>query len=438
MAEPNLDSLSSELLMLVVKQLPDLRSLYNLIRASPSAYRLFGVYAAEIFETVLQSGADHEYTCNAIRIVALLRSDAVPSEINALLRPDDLPPEIHTWERFDDFYRHMTTEHRFLNPKWPEEPPLRLTSRTSAAVLGSVLVSYARNEGRMIGCLKFYLARFQPLRPSHLANEEFTWEGKFRGPNDTDHIGPWELQPEVAPFPVRDIGPPTWVEEQRVLRACWRLQIFNDLRGAVMGDRIAGWPTERLWPLQTDERAAEGLLTIGSGDRVKKYRTMEPCILGQQFQLEDELIWSVIDYVKEAEQVPGAPSPFEIQRDWPVPPRKATFWEMGFYSSAAVFFFHDVVQDNNNICLEGWYSPLQHVPWEFFRPLGFWIWCEERMLGYGLLTDPWDSPPGSEDRGFEKDAVFMAWRSVLNDEQLAEVARLNEEWRRKVLKEDWS
>jgi len=53
-------------------------------------------------------------------------------------------------------------------------------------------------------------------------------------------LSPWQdkLPNEIFHFPVRDIGPPSWVERQRVQRAFWRIQVFFDIRHALDGKRV--------------------------------------------------------------------------------------------------------------------------------------------------------------------------------------------------------
>jgi hypothetical protein len=54
--ESRLEQLSQEIFLAVVTQLPDIPSLYNLITASPAAFRLFDKHAVNITETILLDG----------------------------------------------------------------------------------------------------------------------------------------------------------------------------------------------------------------------------------------------------------------------------------------------------------------------------------------------------------------------------------------------
>jgi len=54
----------------------------------------------------------------------------------------------------------------------------------------------------------------------------------------------WEVKPEswgisvsgTVPYEAQDVGPPSWVEEYRVYRALWHLQLYSDLLDA--GDSL--------------------------------------------------------------------------------------------------------------------------------------------------------------------------------------------------------
>lgn len=58
-----LENLAPELLIPILISLPDLKSLDNLLQASPAAFRLFNLRGVEIFEAILSSDVTaHTYT----------------------------------------------------------------------------------------------------------------------------------------------------------------------------------------------------------------------------------------------------------------------------------------------------------------------------------------------------------------------------------------
>jgi hypothetical protein len=396
------ESLPVELSLIILKHITDLTTLHNYINASPAAACAFDRYAVEIVESVLASGTIHEYTCAIIRIVAYLRSGAFP--------PGVLPNLVS----FRDMYRHETTEHRYDPPRWTLLP-LRLTPQTvSASVMRGVVASHHRNECLMIGCLNLYLGRFRELQPMHLVNPNFVWESQYHGPDDNEYIGAWDMQPAQRAFEKRDIGPPNWCEEQRVLRALWRVQVFEDLKAATdEGPLSTDWPCSdsQLLP----RLKAEGLLDVDCDGLVQSDNEFY-WVENQTIDLEAELVESVLEYIKENSTAISTSDFLQrTMRDWPVPfpPQPADDKELESYLSSTSLFF-DVVHGNElSHVVTSWCTPLQHVPFAFYRRRGFAIWCDQRMSAYGFL-------------GSSVSSRLMAWKSVLDKEELAEVVRINQ------------
>lgn len=56
-------------------------------------------------------------------------------------------------------------------------------------------------------------------------------------------LGPWHEKPENVElyYPVQDIGPPLWIEQQRVLQTFWRIQLSHDMKAALLASRNT-WP----------------------------------------------------------------------------------------------------------------------------------------------------------------------------------------------------
>lgn len=175
------ESLAPELLFPIMTHLPDLESLHDLLRASPAAFRLFGLRGIEIFETILSFDSNiHEYTRALIRIVALLRSTALPSYVHDLIS-------------FKDLVRHETTSYRYNPARW-KHPPSRLPPYTSTTALHEVVATNRRIQRLTFDCVQYYLDRFKSLRPSHLADEGFRY-GSKNNIGDEDYVGPWQLKP---------------------------------------------------------------------------------------------------------------------------------------------------------------------------------------------------------------------------------------------------
>lgn len=411
-----LQRLPTELIFPILTYLPDLESLDSLVRASPVVFRLFEAHGAEIFETVLSSGAIHEHACGLIRIAALVRSLSIPSQAYDLLT-------------FCNFVRHESTSHRYQPPAWTLSP-LRITWKTPATTLRSLLATYRRITCLVISCSKFYLDRFKPLRPSHLADESFCFEGAYCGP-DRRYVGSWQQRPAERPFPVRDIGPPTWVEEQHLLRTFWRVQLFHELKAAAKASLLS-WPDADLERLDRMDVLdfydvppvvgwrADDHPEDGPRQNLVHDTTAEPGVNCPT--LENQLLWSVIEYTMENKQAIAAPDFLRTSRDWPDPVRGEKDCDtLRDHLSMTYWFYYQVREGEGRHMVEDDCSPLQHVSFKPFRNLGFAIWSKERMFSYGLLR----GTSYDEDR-FPLDSVFLAWRSVLGKDDIAQVERTNQ------------
>ena len=124
--------------------------------------------------------------------------------------------------------------------------------------------------------------------------------------------------------------------------------------------------------------------------------------------------------------------------------------DLGWHNSEAHAFFYDVA--GRGLAHEpfGCWTPLRDVSFDSFRRLGFAIWSVQRMAGYGFLanfprTDDDDlvvdekDPRHDQDTVVEEnasrhdddntvapvDSLLNAWRSVLGEDELAELETSN-------------
>jgi len=407
----HLESLAPELLFPILAHLPDLESLDSLLRASPAAFQVFNSRAIAIVEAIFSSGVTHEYTCALIRIVAKIRSKR-------------LPHQAHDWISLTNLVRHETTPHRYDPPMW-ELPPTTL-SRTPITVMRG-LIATNRKIGRLsIGCLSYYLHKFKPVRPSHPTDKDF----KFESINNPDepYIGSWQLKPAETPFPVRDIGPPTWVEQQRVLRAFWRLQLYNELVSALNDSSII-WAGDRLMWLKVMANLDRLMMFYD----VPTYNLLGqdefagdpgPYICEQDTLLEHELLLSVQYYVQENKKMIKYSKYRQLRRDWPLYTsgnQEDTETVGNCHLSPTWRFFHNLTGRTSEHWYGNWSSPLQHVQFEPYRRLGFAIWDTPRLSGYGFLSSEVDFSQWNN-------LYYVAWRSILGQDVLAEVEKVNKKW----------
>ncbi len=273
----------------------------------------------------------------------------------------------------------------------------------------------------MISCLKFYLDLFKRLQP------KYPTDMSCPGGPDGGCIATWQHKEPEQPYTVHDIGPPTWVEEQRVLLAFWRRELVNDVR-AVPKSALIGWPESDIQKLGDIPLR---FLWLYFHDEDFETRTL------YQYHQDDfftrELIWTAVDYTREDSQTITTPGFLQTKRNYPVPSKRDSGWKtLSDYMSATMGLFSKHVQEYAATHsapfqrdFEHDVSPLRHVPFIPFRALGFAIWCFERMVGYRLLA--LDSETRDEfDYYDENQLLVRAWRSILTEEEIAETVRINQ------------
>lgn len=228
-----LEGLPVELILMILRQLPDLTMLDSVLRASPSMNRAFDLYAAEVAQAILLSGATCGHTCVIINIVALIRSSALPELRN--------------------FHQQVTAEAmwRYTRVRKSRDgfAPKYLASNTKPAVIRSILATNRRLTWLSIECLEFYLARFRSRKPRYpVAPDKNKRVKTFRTSEPSwrdDYVEACNTKLEDTECDSRDVGPPSWTEKQRVLRAFWRFRLIHDLKAAAENGRLS-WPKERI------------------------------------------------------------------------------------------------------------------------------------------------------------------------------------------------
>ncbi|KAH8646796.1 hypothetical protein BX600DRAFT_503656 [Xylariales sp. PMI_506] len=414
------NKLRSEILQPFFSHISSLESLDKLLRDSIKALNYFNAHGVNLFEAVLSSRKIHEHTCALIRITALIRSFS-------------LPPEVRSFTSFRDLVRHESTSHRYDHPVW-HLAPTKLTNDVPASTLLSPLGTQRRIDYMVTKCLQFYLDRFRALRLFHLTDTKFVFgSGNYKGRSQPHYIGAWEQNPSQTAFPVYNIGSPTWLEEQRVLRAFWRFQLFNDLKTA-REKSLLEWS-------DTDLKRLDEATVMDLHDPFGDYNDFddsspepelvldedhEPNIYQQDTLVENEAVRYAMEYT-EAEQVVVPEDPVKTRKDWPILVEGEMDWEyFSYHNYAPHAFFHEVMGSSHGQVINGPCSPIQHISFDPFRRLGFAIWSIERMVGYGFLQPIWNPEKSeSENKPFTRNSVLNAWRSVLSDDELAEVAEIN-------------
>lgn len=359
---PGFESLPPDILLAIIKQLPELVSLDSLLRASPSSARLFTSHGTEITDAVLSAGYIHGHIRAIVRIIALIRTSKLP--MNNLHEFQEKTTFAAMTQRIISLRIHLS--------------PLYLEPDTPPHILRGILASYRHITNLSLRFIKVLLKRFRALQPRRLINPS-------KCPTDLFTLRKVPKEQTEA-YTVPESGPPYWEEEQRAIRVFWRVQLLHDIKKAATKGRLVGWSREDIkaimrmglikfygahWSIQNDAEAHPEYDELCS---------LEAYLCGTLKILNLTKI-SDTSYFK-----PPYP-PVEVQRQWPTPTapdsqflpwkgkRKMAKWLI-YPAPACWAYFHQFPT----------YARTD-VPFQFFGKFGFAFWNWDRMKEFGLLPD---------------------------------------------------
>lgn len=152
------------------------------------------------------------------------------------------------------------------------------------------------------------ILRFKPLRP--FQSPEFTLHSGLYADYVEGDAEFWAARKDktantIFYYPIQDVGPPSWQEQQRVIRAFWRIELSNAPRTAVgaslitlsVEDGYRGAGT--MSPTDLCDAGA-----LGSMFRILRYREW----YHSESTLEEELLNTVTEYMQDAENISEATS----------------------------------------------------------------------------------------------------------------------------------
>lgn len=338
------ESLAAELLLDIITRLPDLVTLNSFVRASPAAFRLFEDFGVEITEAILGSGFTCHHIQVIIRVVSLIRSCVLP--VTSLA----------------DFKHYITDEAMYYREKkssFTKYVPHRIRKRTTGAVLRSILETNRLIVSHAHTCLAEHLVRFKAVLST-----------------DADSL------PRV-------VGPPSWVEEQRVIRALWRLQMIHDLRCSAAQGKLM-WPAADLEKLQVED-------PISLFYHQTPTRSMSrPRYREEDLHFELDALLSIAEYVR-GQRDRRMLFNRHADRDWLLPQRLEDFgvWpkpmpdekERNALLAASPFShtYSDVCHGHIQTPHRA-RSPFMCTQFRNYGSLGLAFWDTERLSRYGLVS----------------------------------------------------
>lgn len=363
--------------LLVLKALEDLSTLQFILVASRPAAALFEQYHCEIVESIIAQ--KEPYLQDLVRkIVSIPSHDAAIQE----------PPIPFVDQRYINMCRNpqdVAISHP-LRKTMVDHESMRDMVRTASKI-------------QMIAQRFFdiHLARANNIKPSRLVDEQYEYSMASSDPPEGQYYQPMQC------------GPPSWVEEQRVLRALWRLELyfclasttdddtrFNGMtRDALLdgGPRILWADNVHSWELDELDSVYE-FLTESEANRAPSFSgTNRP----------SKLPMPGVTPVTLPKRVPDED---ETTAEWMQ--SRIHLWRpshgANFFPTLRILPF----------------SPLFNTSFTPFRRLGFTIWGLERMAKLGLANVPPDlvsSVDGVPLAGdTTQDDLWFRWKSLLDSD----------------------
>ena len=218
--------LPEELRIKIIKLSPNPFSLRNLAHASPAMGRVLDRYPLEIVEEVLEA--------------------TVPVQTRRLM-------DAVLKARFSDFFASMPEAQTIAEADWvfaTENIRSSGLDRAAAAVR-SLLASAANVHAWSHACLEHLIRKSLQLRPSTLIK-------MGSGNMVRERFESAESRKDYIP---QETGPPSYVEEKRMMESFWRLQFLLELQDAGRKGRLdAIWPREEIDTLF--ESSADGFYDV--------------------------------------------------------------------------------------------------------------------------------------------------------------------------------
>ena len=249
--------------------------------------------------------------------------------------------------------------------------------------------------------LRTHVKRLNSLRPQHLAKSSFVFSSY-----------PFRKYPDGKEYKFVKSGPATWVEEYRVVRAIWRLQLFclltkPNTRVTVRTDDEAPF-IECSIPYRQHEFSKQlSLLTKWETDEIlciQDYLDSARISLRAPPSTHDEKI-SASSPTNNTNLSPTVSTPRGAAPSPPTAYQKYQDVIAVKRSTEAYNFFH-------RYGLRHPTSPLQRSSWDNFRRLGFGIWDQERMCQMELFRMPAAVRDERGGKDLSIDDVGFTWKSI--------------------------
>ncbi|KAK1675013.1 hypothetical protein BDP55DRAFT_553319, partial [Colletotrichum godetiae] len=244
-------------------------------------------------------------------------------------------------------------------------------------------------------CLEYYRSQWSSVTPAHLESP-FRWGAGYEKP--------WRQNPRGTLYQPQPIGPACWMEEQRVMRGFWRLQLLFEVNIALSEGRLD-------WTLKDSQRE------------------ITPDVLFQGWTWQREEFLTVVDFVdyiqgglilsSDSQCLPVPPKGYGSAEKWPDPvfpgvidPRWLREEISRLQPPSWMFYMAHIVRNP--------LSPIRGVPFWPYRQLGVTIWEEDKLEALEILSYKPHASKARSGPTSTSDRIFT-WRSLLSPELIAKL-----------------
>ena len=398
-------TLPAPLPLMIFEALEDLSTAHCLLQASPAANATFEECYCKITEAILCKFVPKLQ--QLLRRIIIIRSDALSIK-DDLVSPRNL----------DNFLATCVLDKNF------GATPLS-TATVSLSAVRSFISSARHIQEVSASFFEEFLSRVNNIKPSYLLNQSYRYSRKYP-----------RVLPEGRTYEPVKCGPPSWVEEQRVHRALWRLELYFNL---VEITKPSSESDSQVWNLLKDEGPHRVWLEwpITDAELASICGGAIPTGLLPDWQADemDDIYGFLYEFsggkMPRSAQQPHlaklpAIAPKDLATAQPLPYQNATvanWYQSPIHleqSAPAVHFFQIFLHDEP-------FSPLYNSSFKPFRRLGFGIWDREKMARLGLIhLSHYVQPPrvseiywvGPFQDSPKMDDLYFRWTSLVNGDHV--------------------
>lgn len=350
----------------ILSYLPDLPTLHRLYDASPAVASFLNEDRHGVFPKVVEAVISHPShdqglypsTQFLLRTIVLIWWRAYSRDA-----PDNPLPVSYN-EIFNSFRRRGF--------RLPEcyYGDASLPASTPAIVLNRLLSFSTRLRQMTHACFHGLVARCMALEPEHLEHPE------------TRYTSETKVKPPGRPYTPIDIGPPSWIEEQRLMTGFLRIMLFFELRKEILSHGNLDTGNEVVCQLQSRqvEEFWDGLLNCRERSLVRTVMTWLVPEVGDAREINS---WM---------DSPSLPSSliYCCPELTPLTEQQRSMTEVAMVGNVPAIGCY-------RHCRMLPESPLRDIDFAVFRPYGFAIWGTKRMRALGLLPRSGDGERISQD-----------------------------------------